>query len=98
MVGKRLSFLRTIHSLSPISLSSPFPHHVLLSLEPPPMGLARLSPVLIGSLTNPAVPLSPLETKCVKLDVDFLHQEGREVAGFPWGEVKVGVRGVWAKK
>lgn len=62
------------------------------------MGLARLSPVLIGSLTNPAVPLSPLETKCVKLDVDFLHQEGIEVAGFPWAEVKVGVRGVWAKK
>lgn len=99
LVGKLLSFLRTIHSLSPISLSSPFPHHVpLLSLKPPPMGLALLSPVLIGSLTTPTVPLSPLETKCVKLDVDFLHQEGREVADFPWGGVKVGVRGVWAKK
>lgn len=49
------------------------------------MGLALLSPVLIGSLTNPAIPLSPLGMKCVKLGVEFLHQEGREVANFPWG-------------
>ena len=88
-------FFPSPQSLFPL----PSPNHVLLlSLEPPPMGLALLSPVLIGSLTNPKVPLSPLETKCVKLDVDFLHQEGREVADFPWGGVKVGVRGVGAKK
>ena len=49
------------------------------------MGLALLSLVLIGSLTNPVIPLSPLGMKCVKLGVEFLHQEGREVANFPWG-------------
>lgn len=66
----------------------PTPQSPLLSpiLAPPPpffelspVGLALLSPVLIGSLTNPVVPLN---IQCVKLDRDCLLQEGREVAIF----------------
>lgn len=72
-----LSFFGTIPSpQSPSSL--PYPHPALpLSLEPPPIDLALLSSVLIGSLTNPVVLLSPLGTKCMKLELEFLHQEGR---------------------
>lgn len=75
---RRSSFLRTTsHS----SISSSFTH----SLPPPlffelsPTGLALLSPVLIGSLTNPVVPLN---VQCITLGGDFLLQEGREVAIF----------------
>lgn len=77
--------------LSPIL---PPPHTHTLLFELPPIGLALLSPVLIGSLTNPVVPLN---IQCVTLDGDFRLQEGREVAIFlecRWGWVG----GVWAEE
>lgn len=89
------------HSSGPF-IPSPQPLYPLLPpscsslLEPPPMGLALLSPVLTGSLTNPTF-LSVAWKQSVKLDVDC-HQEGREVTYFPWEWGEGQVRGVWAKK
>ena len=37
------------------------------------------------------VPPNPPGTKCAKLDGKSLHQEGREIANFPWFRGGVGV-------
>lgn len=86
-------------SLLPNFSPSAFPHSAFtLFLASSPTCLALFSPVLMGSLTNAAVPLHPPGTKCAKLDGKFLHQEGREVANFPWCGGGVGVGGSWTEK
>lgn len=93
------------HSSGPSSLPNVPPSAFPLSAfilfhasSPPPMCPAPFSPGLTGSMTHQVVPLNPPGTKCAKLDGKFLHQEGREIANFPWCGGGVWVGGIVDEK